>query len=145
MTGAPTTLETLIARETERALPFAIDAFVDAVHAQFGDAVMAVLFYGSCRRVDQPDGLYDLYVVVDGRTPRYLPPSRGCAAERLPPRREGGNVHYNRADPSPTSVEDVETVVPRVPLGPSQPVARPARDAARAAVIGVSPQPSARS
>lgn len=83
MNHTATPLETLIARETERTLPFAIDAFVEAVHAQFGDAVMAVLFYGSCRRVDQPDGLYDLYVIVDRY--RTLPRYEAVVAWILPP------------------------------------------------------------
>jgi hypothetical protein len=69
----PSSLTALVETETRRPLPFAVESFVEAVRAQFGEAVEAVLFYGSCRRVDQPDGLYDLYVVIDryGRLPVY--------------------------------------------------------------------------
>lgn len=38
---------------------------VDAILAAHGGAVRAILFYGSCRRADQPDGVLDFYVLVD--------------------------------------------------------------------------------
>jgi hypothetical protein len=82
VTATPS-LESLIATETQRPLPFAVESFVAAVREKFGDAAQAVLFYGSCRRVDQPDGLYDLYVVID----RYgaLPVYEAIVGWLLPP------------------------------------------------------------
>jgi hypothetical protein len=73
--------------ETDRPLPFAVSAFVDAATRRFGTRTAAILFYGSCRRVDQPDGLYDLYVVLDDY--RGLPRVEALLAVMLPP-----NVYY---------------------------------------------------
>lgn len=76
-----------VATEADQPLPFAVTAFVDAVRERFGPLVAAILFYGSCRRVDQPDGLYDLYVIVDSY--RALPRHEAWLAAVLPP-----NVYY---------------------------------------------------
>jgi len=83
----PPALLQAIAAEADRPLPFAVAEFVAAAVRRFGEAVMAVLFYGSCRRVDQPDGLYDLYVVIDHY--RDLSRFEGLLAALLPP-----NVYY---------------------------------------------------
>ena len=87
MTSVPTTLIDALARETDRPLPFAVSAFVDAATTRFGESVAAILFYGSCRRADQPDGLYDLYVILDDY--RGLPRGEAVLAAMLPP-----NVYY---------------------------------------------------
>lgn len=79
-----------LARETDRPLPFAVPAFVDAATKRFGNSVAAIVFYGSCRRVDQPDGLYDLYVILDDY--RGLPRLDAMLAAALPP-----NVYYLEA------------------------------------------------
>jgi hypothetical protein len=79
-----------VAAEADRPLPFAVTEFVGAATRRFGASVSAVLFYGSCRRVDQPDGLYDLYVVLDHY--RDLPRIEGVLAALLPP-----NVYYLEA------------------------------------------------
>jgi hypothetical protein len=76
-------LESLIATESRRSLPFAVDGFLTAVREQFGPAVVAVLFYGSCRRVEQSDGLYDLYVIIDRY--RALPRYEAVVGWLLPP------------------------------------------------------------
>jgi hypothetical protein len=76
--------------ETDRPLPFAVAAFVDAATTRFGAPVAAILFYGSCRRIDQPDGLYDLYVILDDY--RSLPRGEALLAAVLPP-----NVYYLEA------------------------------------------------
>jgi hypothetical protein len=67
-----------------------VAAFTDAVQRKFGAAVAAILFYGSCRRADQPDGLYDLYVIVDDY--RCMPWFEAVLADALPP-----NVYYLEA------------------------------------------------
>jgi hypothetical protein len=77
----------VIATEANRPLPFAVESFVIAARARFGETVAAVLFYGSCRREDQPDGLYDLYVILDSY--RQLPRAEAILATLLPP-----NVYY---------------------------------------------------
>lgn len=38
----------------------------ERIVARHGDAVAAVLFYGSCLRTDDPAGILDVYVLVDG-------------------------------------------------------------------------------
>jgi hypothetical protein len=80
-------LRSVIEREAARPLPFAIDAFAAAIRARFGTDVAALLFYGSCRREDQPDGLYDLYVLIDSY--RCLPWLQRAMASCLPP-----NVYF---------------------------------------------------
>ncbi len=77
----------VVATEAGRELPFAVPAFVTAATDKFGASVAAILFYGSCRRVDQPDGLYDLYVILDDY--RALPRVEALLAAMLPP-----NVYY---------------------------------------------------
>ncbi len=87
MTRPSSALLAGVAAGADQALPFAVTAFIDAVRQRFGAPVAAILFYGSCRRVDQPDGLYDLYVIVD--TYRALPRLEAWLAALLPP-----NVYY---------------------------------------------------
>jgi hypothetical protein len=77
----------VVATEADRPLPFAVETFVTTVRERFGDAVAAVLFYGSCRRDDQPEGLYDLYVILDSY--RQLRRVEAILAALLPP-----NVYY---------------------------------------------------
>lgn len=90
MTVPPAALLGVVATEADRPLPFAVTAFVDAARQKFGGCVAAIVFYGSCRRVDQPDGLYDLYVIVDNY--RSLPLMEAVLAAALPP-----NVYYLEA------------------------------------------------
>ena len=87
MTAPPAALLDVVATEADRPLPFAVTTFVDAARHRFGASVAAIVFYGSCRRADQPDGLYDLYVIVDNY--RSLPPLEAVLAWALPP-----NVYY---------------------------------------------------
>jgi hypothetical protein len=95
-TAADTPLRVVVTAETERPLPFAVPGFIDAAQGKFGAAVAAILFYGSCRRVDQTDGLYDLYVIVDDY--RCMPWFEAALARALPP-----NVYYLEAT-TPTGI-----------------------------------------
>ncbi len=87
MNAIPAGLIDVVTAEADRDLPFAVPAFVAAATARFGASVAAILFYGSCRRLDQPDGLYDLYAVLDDY--RALPRVEAVLAAVLPP-----NVYY---------------------------------------------------
>ena len=49
----------------------------DAILARHGDAITAVMFYGSCLRRGTDEGVLDFYVLVDGYRPAY--PSRWLA------------------------------------------------------------------
>ena len=68
----------------------ALATLVDTLRARHGDAVEAVLFYGSCLRSgDLFDGLVDLYLIVDGYRHLYGAGLRAAANRLLPP-----NVYY---------------------------------------------------
>lgn len=62
MTGA---LASILSAELERPAPDAVHALVDEILRSSGP-VAAILFYGSCRRINDPSGLFDLYVLHDG-------------------------------------------------------------------------------
>ena len=70
-----------------------LQVLVDALQARFGDALQAVVLYGSClRSADLLDGLVDLYALVDDYT--HAEPSRWLRVGNrlLPP-----NVYYLEA------------------------------------------------
>lgn len=79
-------------RQEETASPVAppIAAIVEAARARHGEAVAAVLFYGSCLRLGDDDGkIVDLYVLVDGYSAVYGSGLRAFLNWALPP-----NVFY---------------------------------------------------
>lgn len=58
-------LKKIVTARMNRPVPDAVSAISDAARAQHGDAVLAVLAYGSCLRgTDIEDSLIDLYLVV---------------------------------------------------------------------------------
>jgi hypothetical protein len=68
----------------------ALSALVDALRRRHGEAVNAILFYGSCLRSgDLFDGLVDLYLIVDSYTTFYTHKTRALVNWLLPP-----NVFY---------------------------------------------------
>lgn len=68
----------------------AIDALQTALLEQYGAAMIALLFYGSCLRSgDHQDGLVDLYVIVDSYRHAYGRRLPALANTLLPP-----NVFY---------------------------------------------------
>jgi hypothetical protein len=68
----------------------ALSALVEALRGRHGEAVNAILFYGSClRRGDLFDGLVDLYLIVDDYVSFYGRSARALANWLLPP-----NVFY---------------------------------------------------
>jgi predicted nucleotidyltransferase len=58
-------LASILRRELEQPLPPEASALVQAIIETHGDAVAAILFYGSCLRDRTADGILDFYVVVD--------------------------------------------------------------------------------
>ncbi|MGI4746270.1 MAG: hypothetical protein ACRYGI_13015 [Janthinobacterium lividum] len=62
MTG---TLTSILSVELDRPAPAAVQTLVDEIRRTSGP-IAAILFYGSCRRTDDPSGLFDLYVLHDG-------------------------------------------------------------------------------
>jgi hypothetical protein len=64
----------------------ALHALVEALRGRHGEAVNAILFYGSCLRSgDLFDGLVDLYLIVDSYTAIYARKTRALANWLLPP------------------------------------------------------------
>ncbi len=54
-----------IAAELDRPPPDGVEGFCEAVRTRHGEAVAAVLFYGSCLRKNTLEGVLDFYVLVD--------------------------------------------------------------------------------
>jgi hypothetical protein len=83
-------LTDLIAECTPTTFSNELLALRDALLQQYGDAVDAMLFYGSCLRSgDALDGLVDLYLVVDDYRNAYRKPLPALFNRLLPP-----NVYY---------------------------------------------------
>lgn len=81
----------LIREELKEAVSPGAARLVDAIRARHGDAVRAVLFYGSCRRDEgsEGDGLLDFYVFVERYGDLYDSRLAALANRLLPP-----NVFY---------------------------------------------------
>jgi predicted nucleotidyltransferase len=83
-------LEALRREETSQAVAPPIAAISEAARARHGDAVAAVLFYGSCLRLGgDEDKVVDLYLVVDSYRAAYGAGLRALLNWALPP-----NVFY---------------------------------------------------
>jgi len=80
------TPEQIIRERLTQAAPPPIEAMAGEMRRQFGDAVSAVVFYGSClRKGDPTDGIVDLYVVVSSYADAYARMSDRLLATVLPP------------------------------------------------------------
>jgi len=94
---SPTTLAALrevIAAELDRPVPEAVQSLATRLRGRWGEAVQAVLFYGSCLRNGRIRGeLVDLYLLVD----RYRNAHRHLLA-RLANRLLPPNVYFYHAD-----------------------------------------------
>lgn len=83
-------LEALRRVETEAPVAAPIAAIGEAACRRHGESVAAVLFYGSCLRLDSDEGkVVDLYVLVDGYRATYGAGLRALLNWVLPP-----NVFY---------------------------------------------------
>jgi hypothetical protein len=80
----------LISRQDTRELPPAVSALTDEILTRYGEAAMAVLFYGSCfRSGNATEGLVDLYVLVGDYGSAYRKWWLSFVNRMLPP-----NVFY---------------------------------------------------
>lgn len=70
MTRAGEELHGLLRAELSQAVAPQAKALAAAIVAEHGDAVAAILFYGSCLR-DATDGILDFYVLVDAYRPYH--------------------------------------------------------------------------
>jgi hypothetical protein len=87
-----TRLIDLIEQECCRPVPPSIKALAQELLARYGDAVRAILFYGSCFRNGCDDeGIVDLYLLVDEYRHAYSRPFHAFLNQLLPP-----NVFYHK-------------------------------------------------
>jgi hypothetical protein len=89
MGGARAALEAIFRAELAGPVLPGARRMAEAIRARHGDALVALLFYGSCLRRGVAEGVLDFYAIVDGYRGAYdarLPAWLGAA---LPP-----NVHY---------------------------------------------------
>ena len=85
-----TKLKDQISRQISKPASPAIHALADTLLDTYGEAVQAILFYGSCLRTgDDRGGLVDLYVLVDRYRAAYSKTSLAFLNKLLPP-----NVFY---------------------------------------------------
>ncbi len=89
MAAAPNPLRELVSAELSRPAPDAARLLTEAIRSRHGDALAAVIFYGSCLRKETHEGVLDFYALVDSYASAY--PSRALAVANslLPP-----NVFY---------------------------------------------------
>ena len=87
-------VEALMLDDLGGAAPHGLPALLEPIRQRFGDALLGVILYGSCRRRDQVDeGLVDLLVIVSGYRKAYGPGLTAVLNRLLPP-----NVYYLEAD-----------------------------------------------
>jgi hypothetical protein len=79
----------MLAREAAAPVQPWVSAAAEVVRARHGEAVRALVFYGSCLRDNDPDGLLDFYVLVGRYGDAYENWSAAAANRLLPP-----NVFY---------------------------------------------------
>jgi len=82
-------LEQRVADELAQPASWAARTLGEAIVARHGDAVAALLFYGSCLRKSTHEGVLDFYLVVDSYRGAGLSRRHSCLAALLPP-----NVYY---------------------------------------------------
>jgi hypothetical protein len=87
--GEPPELDKLVAQELSRPAPDAARHLSDEIRRRYGNAVAAVVFYGSCLRKRTDEGVLDFYVLVDSYREVYRHRSLIWANRLLPP-----NVFY---------------------------------------------------
>lgn len=64
-------LRAIVSQETSEPVRPAVAWLADRVRREYGDAVLGVLFYGSCLRKATDDGVLDFWVVVDEYSKAY--------------------------------------------------------------------------
>lgn len=89
MPDTTTPLIHFIAEEIARPVPSALTTLTTEIRRRHGNAVAAILFYGSCLRKNTLDGVVDLYVLVDSYHAAYESVFLTLLNTMLPP-----NVFY---------------------------------------------------
>jgi hypothetical protein len=78
-------LEARVSQELAQPAPPAARLLTEAILARHGDAVAAILFYGSCLRRDTHEGVLDFYVLVDDYREAYASLYLRLANRLVPP------------------------------------------------------------
>lgn len=87
-------LQALMLEDLHGAAPRGLPALLEPIQRRFGNALLGVILYGSCRRRDQLDeGLVDLLVIVSGYRQAYGGGLTAALNRLLPP-----NVFYLEAN-----------------------------------------------
>ena len=86
-------LDRLIRAELTAPAPPAATALAHRIRERHGDAISAILFYGSCLRKQTHEGVLDFYVIVDSYREAYGPGRLAMINALLPP-----NVFYLETD-----------------------------------------------
>jgi hypothetical protein len=89
MSGARPALEAIFRAELAGPVLPGAQRVAAEIRAQHGDAVVALLFYGSCLRRGVTEGVLDFYAIVDRYRAAYRSPLPALLGAALPP-----NVHY---------------------------------------------------
>lgn len=105
--GGGASLAGIIAGELERQLPPVLDGLVAEIRRRHGEAVAAIVFYGSCLRTHQYEGgVLDLYVIVDSYRSAYNSRFLIALNAILPP-----NVFYIEVGAGPSTLRAKYAVV----------------------------------
>lgn len=99
-------LEALIDATLAQPASSAAHIVADAILAAHGNSVRAILFYGSCRRSDQPEGVLDFYVLVDSYRDYHRSIFRVLMNRLLPP-----DVSFMRVDGAAEAIAAKVTVI----------------------------------
>lgn len=78
-------LTELVSAELKRPVPSEARALADALAAENGPCVMAILFYGSCLRNQTVEGVLDFYILVENYRDYYSSRLSAVANAILPP------------------------------------------------------------
>ena len=99
-------LSEIFSQELTRPAPSEAQAFADEIRRRHGDAVAAVLFYGSCLRTSNMEGVLDFYVLVDSYRGVFPSPFLAWLNTLLPP-----NVFYAEVQLGHTTVRGKYAVI----------------------------------
>jgi hypothetical protein len=78
-------IDALVASELSQPAPEAAGLLADEIRRRHGDAVAAVIFYGSCLRKRTDEGVLDFYVIVDSYAAAYSSRYLRAVNAALPP------------------------------------------------------------
>lgn len=93
-TNSAAAIEALIDGELRTPVSSASIAMTDALKARYGDAVLGIVYYGSCFRTGtEEDGILDIFIIVDDYHNVYSKSTLAIANKLLPP-----NVFYYEMD-----------------------------------------------